>query len=216
MNSKRNNRKNRDQPGPNRPQSATQPSQAVRGILTGWLGFHLLAILISFLTVVEPSSLQAGFMDLVRPYLQLTHFGADDRPIYLAHGNSDEQPHRIQVTSRPANQLQDEPGDWQDAGPIGFPGFAVSDRVHRWTTAVALLADNEQASLVAELVLPLVEQDSSVTAVRVVRLPTDLSDINAEMETPYMARVVRRPNHVTLIQMNPARLSAQVISGDSP
>jgi len=190
--------------------SARGPSQAIRTGLSLWVCLHLMAILISFTSVVEPSSIHARLAKLIHPYLRPAHFAADDRPVYLAHGNSSEQPHRLQVTTTAVIAIDAvETYPWQTVLSDGHRGLAVSDRTHRWLSTAAILAENEQPGLVAELLLPIAQKDPGVTAIRVVRLPTDLNDVNAEIESPYVARVIRDDNRVSLVQLKPARLSSQ-------
>ena len=87
----------------------------------------------------------------------------------------------------------------------------MSDRVARWLSTAATLAENEQPGMVAELLMPIAQLHPNVKAIRIVRLPTDLNDINAETESPYVARVIRRDDRVSLVQLKPARLSSQAI-----
>lgn len=192
---------------------ATGPTPAMQNCLSVWLLFHLFAILVSFTSVVEPSTIQARLASVVHPYLQAFHFAADDRPVYLAHGDSSEQPHRLQVTTSSLTDIDAvNTVSWQTVGPDHYAGLAVSDRVARWLSTAATLAENDQPSLVAELLLPIVEDDSAVSAIRIVRWPTDLNDINAEAESAYVARVIRNGGLVSLVQLNPARLSSQAVS----
>ncbi|MGI9471618.1 MAG: hypothetical protein ACR2NZ_08820 [Rubripirellula sp.] len=201
-------------------QSTTAPpSRGVRAALSFFVTLHLFALLISFTSVVEPSSLHSQLSSLVHPYLRPTHFAADDRPVYLSHGQSDEQPHRVQVTKQPITELTESgEADWVTVGPgeqSGFaatPGLAVSDRVVRWLVTAAMLAENDQPSMVADLMLPLVQNDNEIQGIRIVRFPTDLSDINAENETPYVARVIRKDDSVSLVQLNEKRLSSTPIN----
>jgi len=196
--------------------SGLGPSEAVKTYLSIGVAVHLLALAISFTAVVEPSSVQQRLSDLLQPYLRPTHFSADDRPVYLTHGGSDDQPHRIEVTTEPVAGVEAS-GDvkWQVIGPAeqgGFastPGFAVSDRVARWLSTAAMLAENDQPSLVADLILPIVVNRSSVQSVRIVRYPTDLNDVNVGVSVPYLARVVRAKDGVSLVQLKEKRLSAQ-------
>ncbi len=178
----------------------------------GWL-FHLFAVTVSFTSVVEPSTIHAGLSTFVHPYLRAANFAADDRPVYLAHGNASEQPHRLQVTTAAVADIDSiDTVSWQTVGPNQYAGLAVSDRVARWLSTAAMLAENDQPSLVAELLLPIVEKNIAVTTIRIVRLPTDLSDIDAEAESPYVARVIRTGDLVSLVQLNPVRLSSQAVS----
>lgn len=185
------------------------PSSGVRTALSLWVSFHLFAILVSFLAVVEPSGVHSAVVRLIRPYLQATHFGADDRPVYLAHGNASEQPHRVQVSSEPLSDAESaDSAKWEDAGPKGTAGLAVSDRIHRWAASGALLAETGQASLVAELLLPVAIENSEAESIRIVRFPTDLNDVLANPESPYVARIIREQDTATLVQLKPKRLSA--------
>ena len=191
------------------------PSPAVRWVLSFWLVFHLVALVISYTGVVEPSSLHARLMTVIHPYVRPTHFAADDRPVYLTHGGSDEQPHRIQITARSVVEI-DSAGEreWVTVGPgereglAATPGFAVSDRVARWLATAAMLSENDQPSMVADLLLPIAESEPKIQAIRIVRYPTDLSDVTAEVETPYVARVIREGGAIALVQLKERRLSS--------
>jgi hypothetical protein len=187
------------------------PSKSVRTALSLLVSFHLFAVLASFLAVVEPSGVHSTIVRLIRPYLQATHFGADDRPVYLAHGDASEQQHRVQVSMDALSDVESaESAKWEDAGPESSAGLAVSDRIHRWATSGALLAETEQASLVAELLLPVAIENSTAKSIRIVRFPTDLNDILANPEFPYVARIIRERDEATLVQLKPKRLSASV------
>lgn len=194
--------------------SAARPSLRIRTVLTVWLCMHLPAILISFTGGVEPSTIHAQLSNLTHIYLRPAHFSADDRPVYLAHGNPSEQPHRVQVTTELVSDIDlVETHRWQTAGPDGAAGLAVSDRVWRWLSTAVMVGENDQPGLVAELLMPIVQQNPDVTAVRIVRLPfpADLTGINEETESPYVARVVRRDNGVSLVRLESARLSSQAV-----
>lgn len=203
------------------------PGVGIRAAVSIWLPIHLFALLVSFSAVVEPSSVQVRFQDLFRPYLQATHFGADDRPLYLAYGDSSEQPHRLESTEVEITS-GDADVDWQSVhfreddvttfsfvgGPAATAGLAVSDRYGRWLSTAATLAENEQPSLVAELLVPVVRSDEAIRAIRIVRMTTDLSATVEEDNYPYVARVIRDGNRVSLVQLQPSRLSAKADSGD--
>lgn len=198
------------------------PSPVVRWLLSFWVVFHLAALVISYTGVVEPSSLHARLMTLIHPYVRPTHFAADDRPVYLTHGGSDEQPHRIQVTTRPVTE-SDAAGEkhWltvgpaEDGGLASTPGLAVSDRVARWLATAAMLSENDQPSMVADLLLPIAKSDPKIQAIRIVRYPTDLSDVTAEVEAPYVARVIRDGEATSLVQLKERRLSSVPMMGSS-
>jgi hypothetical protein len=212
------------------------PSSGVRAFLSIWLPLHLFAIFISFSAVVEPSGLHASLQGLLRPYLQVTHFDADDRLVYLAHGEATERAHRLQVSTNEITNLEGGAGDqgWTTIGPRGKvvttqagreivesfasrPGLAESDRYARWLTTAATLAENEQPGLVAELLLPVVRSDQSIKAIRIERLMNDLdSTVEESLPPPYMARVVRNDDRVALVQLQATRLSAVAPVNRSP
>lgn len=192
------------------------PSIGARTWLSIFLCIHLPAVFLSFAGVVEPSSLHARISALVQPYLMVTHFSADDRPVYLAHGVESEQPHRLQITSDKLFEINGERDcRWQTVGMGNYlaedclPGLAVSDRVARWLATAAMLAENEQPGVVAELLLPIAEHFTEANAIRIVRYPTDLNDINVVPSSPYLARIDRSDDAVSLIQLTPRRLSSQ-------
>lgn len=192
------------------------PSTTVKTWLSIWVTVHVVAITVSFTAVVQPSSLHRRLSEVLQPYLRPTHFSADDRPVYLTYGEADDQPHRIEVTADRVTGVATS-GDlkWQVIGPAqggglsSTAGFAVSDRVAKWLSTAAMLADNDQPSLVADLLLPVVANQPSVQGVRIVRYPTDLNDINTGVTVPYLARVVRDQGRVSLVQLRESRLSAQ-------
>jgi hypothetical protein len=194
--------------------STDQPAARVRVALSLWLVFHLAALAISFTSVVEPSTLHARLAQLVHPYLRPLHFAADDRPVYLAQGDAGERPHRLQVTRDVVTDIAAvDRYRWQTVGPDASPGLAVSDRLSRWLTTAAMLAENEQPSLVAEMLLPFVQGDPTIHSVRIVRLLTELSDVNEQASSPYVARVIRDGDLITLVKLNPPRLSSHVVAG---
>ena len=97
------------------------------------------------------------------------------------------------------------------------PGLAESDRYARWLSTAATLAENDQPSLVAELLLPVVRGDESIRAIRIARQLNDLdATIEDSLPAPYMARVVRRGDSVALVQLQPERLSAMAPPKSSP
>ncbi len=203
------------------PSTNPVPSNVVRTWLSIWVCFHLVALFLSFSSVVEPSSLHVRLLGLVQPYLKLAHFAADDRPVYLAHGSESEQPHRLEVTSDRVTELdQVAECQWMSVGSGNYeatdapPGLAVSDRVARWLSTAATLAENGQSGVVAELLLPIAKHFPGAKAIRVVRFPTDLNDVNATITSPYVARIVRADDRVTLIQLTERRLSSLAVSRD--
>ena len=151
----------------------------------------------------------------------MTHFGVDDRPLYLAYGNASERPHRLEVT-RADLQHFDSEVEWTNPhfrendesrltivrGPAAAAGLAISDRYARWLATAATLAETEQPSLVAELLLPVLGQDDSIRGVRIIRRPTDLASTLETEDTPYVARVIRGASEISLVQLKPTRLNA--------
>lgn len=163
------------------------PHPRLRIVISVALVAHLAAIAISFAAAVEPSQVHSRLVDLLLPYFQLTHFGADDRPVYLAHGEKSEQPHRMEWTA------SDHPGenDWIPLLPASTPGLAVSDRLHRYLAKAASLADAEKSSVVANLIMPVVRFHPDTKLVRIIRLPTELTTIiDDAAPPPYIARVI--------------------------
>ncbi|HBV63556.1 MAG TPA: hypothetical protein DEF45_11090 [Rhodopirellula sp.] len=192
------------------------PSTSAKTWLSIWVVVHLMAIAVSFTSVVQPSSLHRRLSEVLQPYLRPTHFSVDDRPVYLTYGDADDQPHRIEVTRDLLTGVAtSEDLKWRVIGPAqgggiaATPGLAVSDRVARWLSTAAMLAENDQPSLVADLVLPVVANQPAIQGVRIVRYPTDLNDINSGVTVPYVARVVRDQGRVSLVQLKESRLSAQ-------
>ncbi|TWU02800.1 hypothetical protein [Stieleria varia] len=182
------------------------PSEKIRWALSVWLIVHLGLVAISFAGVVQLSGLQSAILDTAAPYLESTHFAAGGRPYYLAHGDPDEQPHRLQVSTS-SSAVNDE-SLWSTVEPFGAPGMAGNDRYARWFATAATLAEAEQPSLVAQLLLPIVESDDSIAAIRIVRLPTQLTTaVDDSQPPPYVARVARKNGRVSLVQLQASRLT---------
>lgn len=189
--------------------AVTMPSASIRFLLSLAVALHLFAITASFLSVTAPSETQDRWLRFVQPYLQATHFGLDDRPIYLADGAASEQPLRLQVsaTASPVG-----PQDWRIIDSPGWPGLPADDRMHRWLATAAMLAESEQPSLVAELLLPVAVHDESIKAIRIRRLPRASGPGIVDGESlPYTARVVRSGDRVSLVQLQPSRLNATAV-----
>ena len=186
------------------------PPAWVRNLLTIVALVHLFAVAISFSGVVEPSETHSLLLRLLDPYLRATHFGADDRPVYLAHGGPLEQPHRLQISRR---------GDiakWHTIEPEGFPGLARSDRYARWISTIVSLAENDQPGLVAVLLSPEIRRinqsdpEHPTEQVRIIRLPTELTTVvDDAAPPPYVARVLSRKDRVDFIRINEDRLNAK-------
>ena len=173
---------------------------------------HLFALSLSLTATVGASSIQSRLLTVLKPYLQLTHFDADDRPVYLTHLTPSEQSHRLQFTDQRINSVdvadQGEV-DWQTMEPPGYPGLAESDRYGRWLATAATLAENDQPSVTAELLAPVVRADRSIQAIRIIRISNHLNtELDDTLQPPYAARVIRRGDDVALIELQEARLSA--------
>lgn len=177
---------------------AAAPSSPLRLAISLAVGLHLVALTVSLSSGIEVSDTQAKVLGWFTPYLQATHFGLDDRPIYLAHGDRDEQPLRLQT----AASLHPEEADWETMAPPGITGLAGNDRYHRWLKTAVMLAESDQSALVAELLLPVVATQDTIQAIRIVRLPTELTTLADDAEPPpYQADVIRAGERVSLVKV---------------
>ncbi len=197
------------------------PSLLTRRMVTVLVVVHLVAIASSMLAVVGSSQTQADINRLLRPYTMATHFRTQGEPVFLASGESIENPHRLQIlkSSRPDADLPnlEDDSDWVTIEPQGIGGFAANDRYSRLMGTVQTLVENLSPSLVAELLLPEVRQDPSIVAVRVIRLPTVLSlDEESQPEAIYLAAVSRAEDAVALIEIDEFRLRTMNLDGSSP
>jgi hypothetical protein len=177
---------------------------------------HLFTLLLSYSAIIEPSATHSNLLDAASPYLRSTHFAADGRPFYLAHATPDEQPHRLQTASGGDEKTLtiDLQTKWTTIEPGGGAGLAASDRYGRWMGLVATLAQSDQPSLAASLLMPLVSGDDSIDAVRIVRFPTELTTATDDAAPPvYLARVVRGSDGVSLVSIQSKRLTT---SGRQP
>ena len=163
---------------------------------------HLFLVATSFLSTVSPSGLASQILAIGNPYLRATHSGADDRPVYLAHGNPDEQPLRLKV-------------DGNGLLPDTIAGAGSDDRQQRWLATVALLAQQEQPSLVAELILPVIKRPpfpeqtvaNNGQIVRLIREPTILSDMLDDQAPPiYEAKIVNDRGEIAVVRLLPCLL----------
>ncbi|NND96901.1 MAG: hypothetical protein HKN47_06180 [Pirellulaceae bacterium] len=194
---------------------AIHPGRTLRTLLTIGLLVHFAAILTTLSSSVDASQIQSSLLSLLHPYLQATHFRVDGDPIYLSHGERSEQPLRLQFAG--VAQSQDASADgqtireatqWTSVGPLGVSGMAANDRYARWMSTLVTLAENDQPSLVAEMLLPLLRNNSSVYAVRIIRLPTELSTVADDaLPPPFIAKVNRQGDSVSLIRLAEERMS---------
>ncbi|QEG00080.1 hypothetical protein Mal15_41490 [Stieleria maiorica] len=186
------------------------PSPFWVGLISAAIVVHLLALFVSYSALIEPSSTHSSLLDLASPYLRSTHFSADGRRFYLAHATPDEQPHRLQFASagKDGDLVIDRQTEWTTVQPGGIAGLAASDRYGRWMALAATLAQSDRPSLAAALLMPLISADPSIDAVRVVRLPTQLTTVADDSAPPvYLARVVRSGDQVRLVSIGAKRLS---------
>ncbi len=193
-----------------------RPGLRLKVALSLWLLFHFFALAISYTGVVEPSETQSRIMEALQFYVGPTQFSADGRPVYLARGVATEQPHRLQTSEVPPQSdpelfgLPIDDRKWKTILPPGPAGLGGNDRYGRWLSTAATLATNEQPSLVAELLLPTVMGDPSIQAVRIVRLPTELTTMADDASPPpYAAYVARKNDSVSFVQVLEPRLSTQ-------
>lgn len=197
-------------PPPAASQAASPPSSTVMTLISIAVVLHLFVLLMSYSAIIEPSSTHTQLLELTAPYLRSTHFAADGRPFYLAHATPDEQPHRLQFASRGQDGTLsiDQETRWTTIEPSGIAGLASWDRYGRWMGLIATLAQSDRQSLAAALLMPLVEADSSIDAVRIIRLPTELTTVEQDAAPPvYLARVIRDSGEVRLVSIGAKRLS---------
>lgn len=172
---------------------------------------HLLLVATSLLSTVSPSGLVSQILAIGNPYLRATHAGVDARPVYLAHGKPDEQPLRLQI-------------DEDRLMPPTITGAGSDDRQQRWLATVALLAEREQPSLLAELVLPILKRPKASESAKsfngsklsLIREPTILSDVLEDQAPPiYEARIIESEGTIAVVRLLPSRLTAIAIQGEA-
>ena len=176
-------------------------SSHVSIVLSLFVVLHLMALFVSYTSVVEPSGLHNSLRAIAHPYLRTLSFAVDDRPVYLAHGDADEYPLRIEISAQPISRMG------------GLPDSA-SDRMSRWLATASLLSQSGQSGLVAELVVSIAQRNPKAKSIRIVRYPTDLSDVNAERESVYVARIIHDGQQIRLVQIQEGRLAASATEHD--
>ncbi len=175
---------------------------AMKRLISVAIVVHLTTMALSFTSIVEPSSFHTRVLGLFGAYQQTLHLDADKRAFYLAHGGTNEQPHRIQWT----DSLDPSEDDWKPLVPNTTAGLAASDRMARFLSIAAQWSQEERASEVATLLRPLVLKEPNAKSVRIIRLPTGLTTVvDDAAPPPYVARVVRSAESVDLVQIKPAR-----------
>lgn len=193
------------------------PSARTRWLISIGGILHFIAISLSMTAVVASSDTQAKLNGWLQPYTMPTHFRTQGERLFLTAGEESESPLRIQVQRKSSKPYTPNPLDdetiWETIQPPGVPGLGANDRYTRWLASVMTLVNSESPSLVAELLLPMLRGDESMTAVRIVRLSSDLSldyDLGDEAKynnVPYTAVVVRDGENTSLVRVNEARLS---------
>lgn len=192
------------------------PGPQLKAFLACFLAFHFLALLVTFASVIEPSELHAAIDEKLSLYLQNANFSTDERPVYLASGSSTEQPFRFQSTTVDPHLdasileagLEDE--RWTTIAPPGPAGGLGNDWYARWLKNATILAEAQSSGAVAELLLSKVPDDESVKAIRIVRLPTELTTAEEDLRpAPYTAFVSRHDGKVALVQAVKSRLATQ-------
>lgn len=197
------------------------PPPILRLLLPVWAILHVVLVFVSFVGVVEPSGIVQAINELSKPYLRPTHFSANDRPVFLTHGDAADWPYRLQISDRPISQVGGLPeSGWRDSGEDISAGLAASDRRARWLSTAAILAINEQPGLVAELVAPILVKHRSAKSIRIMRYPTDLSNVDELASPVYVASVLRpgdseggeqaSSGSISLIELKESRLSTSV------
>ena len=194
----------------------TPDAVVVRSVSATWAGMisaavalHFVTLFLSYAATVDMSDMQARYLNAAIPYSRMTHFDADQRRLFLGHNNSQDQPHRLQVARlREGQALSDfklEPGvEWETVAPLGPAGLAGNDRYSRWMRWVSLLSDSERSGLAATLIGPFIRFDPTVAAVRIVRLPTELTTVEQDARpVAYLARVTRREDQLHLVAVRP-------------
>ncbi|QDT13124.1 hypothetical protein [Planctomycetes bacterium K23_9] len=189
------------------------PPLSIRRLLSIFVLFHLVAVAVSMTAVGASSQTQAWLNGVLQPYTMPTHFRTQGERVYLASGEAIENPHQLQVlyvsdaTKDDAIGSLDASLAWEVMPSQGIPGLAVDDRYARWISTMVTLIDSGSPSLIAELLLPIIRSDDSILAVRIVRLPTQLSLVtDAEPDPVYVAAVARSSDSVSLVRIDELRL----------
>ena len=173
----------------------SEPSRWMQLAVSAWVLFHFSSLLVTLLGSAvqgELSEGELGLANIARPYCDTAHFRVDSGPLTL----SGEEPLRfvrLQVLESGFGE------SWKTIEPKGLPRLGEHDRYARLMRLVVMLAESEQPSLIAELLLPIVSRNSQVTSVRVV----NLKELDAAI---YNARVSRRDGSALLIQVPARRL----------
>jgi hypothetical protein len=215
-----------DVPGSPSEERSKLPSARIRFFISALVVVHFVAISLSMTAVVASSDTQARLNGWFQPYTMPTHFRTQGERLFLTAGEESESPLRIQVQRQSSARLTSVSrvaertsldATWETIQPPGMKGLGANDRQSRWLASVMTLVNSESPSLVAELLLPMLRDDESITAIRIVRLSSDLSldyetfgelDDGTQLSAvPYTAVVVRRGESTSLVRVNEARLS---------
>ena len=165
---------------------------------------HLSLTFASWIATVGASESLAGFLRLGSAYLQFTHFGLDDTPVYVAKGTTDEQSRMLVIGTE----------DFAEVEPLMEPcraGLGADDRQQRWLGVIDTLVQGDQSSLVAELMRPILPTDVRQGAtVSLLKEPNLMSTFEDDESPPtYQARVlVGDDKEISLVQLRESRLTA--------
>ncbi|SRR6056297_1301206 len=201
---------NRTEPEP--PSADVTPRQ--RRIRRVTVGFAVVHLAVCTLSLMQPIGLPETFdqaLAYAQPYLRATRFGADGKPARLPHGRLDEAEIRVQVSG----EAEPAESDWLDID-WGSTGVEATNRRQRFFSAAATLAENEQYGLVARWLRPLISGRPEAESIRMVRVPTLLSDVVQDNAPPvYQARILRRQDEINLANLQPTRLVAIAVDEDA-
>ncbi|MEM1227612.1 MAG: hypothetical protein AAGJ40_18080 [Planctomycetota bacterium] len=192
-------RSNDDSGAEGRPLAVT----GIHRIVTLAVLVHLVVVGMSIVSTVGQSQTTATWMMLAGPYLQATHFGLDETPIYITHGKRVDQPRTLSIERSDETRRR-------SLLPARWAGMGSDDRQQRMLRAVESLVDADQPSLAAHLIAPLippVARDGDIIVMR--REPTLLS--SAEDDTsppPYRAHLVSKDEDWSIVQWPETRLTA--------
>lgn len=199
-------------PTPTPTPGGKSPVNGSRRLVVMAVMIHLALVFVSLIAGVAPSTLVSSINAASSPYLRATHFGVDDTPAYITHGLPNEQP--LWLVGASSASVDPDP-----LLPKFMGGGGADDRQQRWLGAVALLALNDQSSLIAEWLTPVLQGivasgdsnpsgDPGITLVRVIREPTLISSAETDdAPPPYAARIVG-VDPITLVQSREDRLTA--------
>lgn len=151
------------------------PSDSLRSAISIWLVVHLAFTALSLSAVAGASMLQLRLLSFAAVYQAPLHLAVEGRPIYLTHGEPEDQTHRVQW-------LREGSESWEFDTVRGYRGSERLRRYSRLAKVIAGAADSDQTAIASLLALPLVHQEiarsgqagvAPPTRVRIVRLAPD-------------------------------------------